>query len=969
MGKLGSTAGPLRLLGVLLLIVVVQAIAPGSYADAGGVEAERWTTRVSPHFRLHTHASVEALADDVIVLLEQAHEVLVPVVGSAPSRRTDVVLTDESDAANGSATVYPNNRMQLFASSPDSWDIRDDVQHRMWSLIVHEYMHILHVHQIRGLPALINVPFGRIYAPNQFLPRWLLEGIATWAESRYGGGGRVHSSAARSYIRAAALADTIPTLAQLSNSPPDFPHGSAYYVFGGAFVDFIVRRHSEAALATFMRNYSRRLMPYAENAHAIRAFGETFTDMYAVWVDQVKAEASAVQQAQASIVAPCAFEPWSDERYFTRFSAWDRQTGRLGVITVDGISPPTLTVSGGTEYEIELEAGGGFAFEPDARHVIISQPAVSRTWFSQHDLFRLDLQDGSRQRLTRNRRATSPDISPDGGRVAYVSNHDGRRDLRELNLDTGEDVLLFAGGPWGQVSDPTYGARGDHILFSYAPVDGRRDIYSLSREDLSVVQHTFDDAVDNMPAPVPGTDIVLFSSDRDGVFNIYALRLSDGDVRRVSAEALGAYSPQPLRLHNGVRLAVTLFDERGYYVATTDLPPDFYERAPPAPASYEREAVQRPDVDINVRTRGYNGIFRSYPRRWSLVYEREDDGDRLLGAGIEGRDPGGHYWWNADVAYNLDRQHTNLWLRGGTNRLPLDFSLDFSRTVGDRFRDLIAASRYVPFEQEVVSAALHLGLPIDGFAASHYLWASWRIENRSFVSDPGVENRPWDFQPRHPELGRYDALSFGWSFSNTRRYADSISSAAGTRASIGARVRAPWTRADYTSLAASFEVRHYHSLRPEHHVLAFLLAGGGSVAEQGGRSMGGVGSLNWLSALQNGERAPTTSVRGYPEFTQVGAGFALASLEYRFPLLRPSWGVSTLPLFLDRIHGAIFVDVGHAFSGAPELVDALVGVGGELRVAAVLGYFLGLDMRFGVARGLSGPSRGTRAWATLGTSF
>jgi hypothetical protein len=63
-------------------------------------------------------------------------------------------------------------------------------------------------------------------------------------------------------------------------------------------------------------------------------------------------------------------------------------------------------------------------------------------------------------------------------------------------------------------------------------------------------------------------------------------------------------------------------------------------------------------------------------------------------------------------------------------------------------------------------------------------------------------------------------------------------------------------------------------------------------------------------------------------------------------------GSSTLPIFLNRINGAAFVDYGSAFdifSGA----QFKTGVGGELWFDFTLGYIASFTFRAGYARGLA----------------
>ena len=92
----------------------------------------------------------------------------------------------------------------------------------------------------------------------------------------------------------------------------------------------------------------------------------------------------------------------------------------------------------------------------------------------------------------------------------------------------------------------------------------------------------------------------------------------------------------------------------------------------------------------------------------------------------------------------------------------------------------------------------------------------------------------------------------------------------------------------------------------------------------------------------------------------------LGNLEYRFPIAYPDHGLSTLPLYLRRLDGNVFVDYGGAFDqldlrdirffnhGA--LIDAPqlhASIGAELWIGLTLGYLLNTQLRLGYAHGFS----------------
>jgi len=63
-------------------------------------------------------------------------------------------------------------------------------------------------------------------------------------------------------------------------------------------------------------------------------------------------------------------------------------------------------------------------------------------------------------------------------------------------------------------------------------------------------------------------------------------------------------------------------------------------------------------------------------------------------------------------------------------------------------------------------------------------------------------------------------------------------------------------------------------------------------------------------------------------------------------------GAWTLPIYLRRLNGAVYTDVGDAFTFDRRDFKLHAGAGAELRAEVVLGWILPTDLRLGCARGL-----------------
>src|SRR5262249_32750976 len=161
---------------VVAALVVCVTLAPP--AQAANDPRLLWQTIETPHFRITFESQSREVAERVADLAEDIYARLVPAVGWQPGELTEILLSDQTDAANGSASALPYNAVRLNITAPDDLSPLGDTEDWYLELVTHEYTHILHTDHIVGLPALVNRILGKTVSTNQVQPRWLLEGLA-----------------------------------------------------------------------------------------------------------------------------------------------------------------------------------------------------------------------------------------------------------------------------------------------------------------------------------------------------------------------------------------------------------------------------------------------------------------------------------------------------------------------------------------------------------------------------------------------------------------------------------------------------------------------------------------------------------------------------------------------------------------------------------------------------------------------
>ncbi len=94
---------------------------------------------------------------------------------------------------------------------------------------------------------------------------------------------------------------------------------------------------------------------------------------------------------------------------------------------------------------------------------------------------------------------------------------------------------------------------------------------------------------------------------------------------------------------------------------------------------------------------------------------------------------------------------------------------------------------------------------------------------------------------------------------------------------------------------------------------------------------------------------PSASCAECTDDEVVGRHAAVANLDYRVPIWRLERGSGTLPIFARALHGAVFVDAGHAWDATFRRSDIVTSIGAELSMDAVIGYRLPITLTTGAA--------------------
>jgi hypothetical protein len=522
-------------------------------------------------------------------------------------KKIRIYLSDEDEIANGFAVPAGDYYTLIWINVNDA--ATDWTGRAKWlrKVITHELAHIFHFEAVRGT----FWPFDLIIGNP--LPGFWVEGLAQYQTEKW------DALRGDQWLRIATYDDALDY-----RSGESAWDGRLMYATGNSQVRFFAEQYGDSTLAVLLSHKKPALFGIGRVHDFYTAFKDVTGDSYSSFEDRWRRHINIHYNTiagQMERLDSLSSDPLSmPSRYVYEIQS-DSSARYLAMVGLTSLERPIrrlwLLDTETDKHRIldDGPIGNHVSWHPDDKWIAYYRTTRGSHGSLLNELYRVHIEDGRKERLTRNRRASHPAWMPDG-RLAFIGSEGGTANVFILDIDEGteEQITYFSGDvqlAWLRRQP------GESLLaFHRFDEDGYREIVILDPASGNWQAVGDPDADNRLPVWSPDGKSLAFTSLRDRVPNIFIIDpFGDEPEERVTQQFTGAEVKSWIpadSLHPSGRLIITTTDTKTRnYVYEIDAGNRTSETLPQINASYTSWTEQVPESEVSKDIPGRPGLIRS----------------------------------------------------------------------------------------------------------------------------------------------------------------------------------------------------------------------------------------------------------------------------------------------------------------------------------------------------------------------
>ena len=894
-----------------------------------------WKTLHSDHFLIHHLPEYTDQAKRSALIAERIYKQLKPRFLWQPENKIKMVIADEHDQANGSATPYPFNLIYLRLSPPDSAVSLDDYDDWLTVLIEHELTHIFHIDKARGKIRRLRKTFGRflLFFPNILQPTWMIEGLATYVETHQGIG-RGQSSSFEMLMRE-EVRRGLQTVNRV-NLPPDGQPLNRHYLYGVYFYQFLHEKYGERVISALIENYSDNILPFAINSNSKQVLGK---DISALWDEYVVFLKNRFDK-QLQVLKQSDAEPGQRVYDFPMLATeLDVMTDGSLIYIEDNLESKAQLIKSKDSIKTvltELNSGSGFSSGAD-NQIYITQVDVCDEYYLYYDLYRLDVETKELTRLTECQRYKKIAVDKNTNNIAAVATIASIPRIDILDK-TGQKIKTLWTGQYGDVINQLdWSEKRNKLLVTKKELNKAWSIFELDLGNAVWSTLVAKDSLSMHAKYTLSEDGFIYTNDESGVFNIYRYSFDNDQSEAVTNVQSGAFSPAQKSTNEFYYLNYSADGYQIYQqslkskkVAQINQPEKFEIR-------YQESMLDSlPDYKITE----YTPWPDLKPHYWLPIFIIQDQGSEI-GFATSSNDSLNNHFYELNLSVGMDQeellgsfyyQYAN-WLGFVLSKENMIFSdtltADTNLIRANNQMQLIFSKPFTSLNHQ-----WRIGLGYIGY------------NDKDIYRATGISG----FTDAYDDL-----LGLSVFYNSSRRYLKGNSTETGRNVLLVSESSDVF-KSDFEGISTTLEWREFIKLG-SHNTLALRYVRGSADITMRPFKLGGL-KTEWDDVTifnpaysRDIFNKRYFALRGYNDNTQTGNNIEMMSVEWRFPIMHVEKGIMIPPVGIMKHSGRLFTEAGSSWNDT-ENKNVISSAGFEWVMDTNLVYYINIQFRFGYAKGL-----------------